>query len=102
MVVAQINPSGPNSRRFHGPSRASAETAAVKSATEATTLTKGAEKRHHGSKLARNVDTGTAAAMMATRPVTRNSRQRWAGRPQPRLQSRPTVRKNASWSRTKP
>ena len=35
-----------------------------------------AGKRHHGSRLARNVDTGTVAAMIATRRTTRSSRSR--------------------------
>jgi hypothetical protein len=75
MVVTQTTTSGPNSFWRHGPRRASAEIAVAKSATEATTLTKGREKRHHGRRLARNVDTGTVAAMMATRRVIR--RRRW-------------------------
>jgi len=43
--------------------------AVAKTATEATTLTRGTEKRHHGRRLARNVDTGTVAATVATRRV---------------------------------
>jgi hypothetical protein len=73
MVVPHKTASGPNSRRRHGPSRAIAEIAVVKSPTQATTLTMGTGKRHHGRKLAKNVDTGTLAATTATRRVSSRS-----------------------------
>jgi len=102
IVATHTTAGGPNSRRRHGPRRAREEMAVLNSATEATTLTKGTEKRHHGRRLARNVDTGTVAAMVAIRRVTPRSWWRWAPVPHPRFQSTAAIRYSATWSRTHP
>jgi hypothetical protein len=73
IVVTQTTTIGPNVRRRHGPRSASVEIAAEKSATEATTLTMGIEKRHHGRRLARKVDTGTVAATVVNARVLMRS-----------------------------
>ena len=101
-VAVQTTTNGPNSRVRHGPSRASAEIAAVKSATEATSVSIGTEKRHHGRRLAKNVDTGTVAATTATRPVSFKSCRRCPSAPHPSLHSTEAVRYSPSWSRTHP
>ena len=49
-----------------------------------------AVKRHHGSRLARKVDTGTVAAMIATRRTSRSSRSRVPSEPQRRRQTTAT------------
>ena len=60
------------------------------SATAPTTASIGLEKRHHGSRLARNVDTGTVAAMIATLRTSRSSRNRVASEPERRRQTTAT------------
>src|SRR5471030_3156888 len=77
IVTRQTTTTGPNRLRRQGPRSASIEIAAENTATEATTLTKGTEKRHHGRRLARNVDTGTVEATIATRRPTLSSWVRW-------------------------
>ena len=57
------------------------EMTATNTPTEPTTASIGLLKRHHGSRLARKVDTGTAAAMIATRRTSRSSRSRVSSEP---------------------
>ena len=73
-------------QRRHGPSRATEEMTATNTPTEPTTASIGLLKRHHGSRLARKVDTGTAAAMIATRSTSRSSRSRVSSEPHRRRQ----------------
>ena len=80
-MAAETTAAGPNSERRHGPSSAIDEMTATNTPTEATTASIGLLKRHHGSRLARKVDTGTAAAMIATRSTSRSSRSRVCSEP---------------------
>jgi hypothetical protein len=66
MVTTQTTTRGPNRLRRQGPRRASSEMTAAKTETEAVTLTMGTEKRHHGRRLARKVETGIVDATIAT------------------------------------
>ena len=62
IVVADTNAIGPSAQRPHGPRRAAVAMIATNSPTAATTETMSTGKRHQGSRLARNVETGTEAA----------------------------------------
>ena len=60
--MADTNAIGPSAHLPHGPRRAAVAMTATNSPTAATTETMSTGKRHHGSRLARNVETGTEAA----------------------------------------
>src|SRR5664280_2495671 len=64
-VIVATAPGGPSSRRRHGPSSAPALSAAVATTTEPTRASAGRPARHHGTRLARKVPTGTAVAATA-------------------------------------
>ena len=96
MVTAQTTTSGPNGLLRPGEP---APRSLSRRAHE--TLTMGTEKRHHGRRLARNVDTGTVAAMMATRRVPIRATALRLRAPPP-LQSNAAPRYSASWSRAHP
>src|SRR5450756_2923937 len=80
-VMVATAPAGPSSRRRHGPSSAPALSAAVATTTEPTKASAGRPARHHGTRLARKVPTGTAVAATATRCSQRRVLARPAGTP---------------------
>jgi len=65
IVTSETTTIGPHAVRPHGPSSAAPAMRRTNRPTAATTATMGMENRHHGNRLARNVDTGTDAAATA-------------------------------------
>ena len=66
MVTADTNAIGPRAKPRHGPRSAAVAMSATNTPTTATTATISIGKRHHGTRLARKVETGTLAAATAS------------------------------------
>ena len=79
-VTAAITPAGPSgSFRHGGPARATAATTAAHAAASAYRTRAGCPSVHHGTRLARNVPAGTAAAQAATARAAARMRARRRG-----------------------